>query len=136
MQEDPVTHAEQTVDNLQPEGVEMALKPEDFRPGESFATYFGRKADKEARRADDEARKRADEARRADDEARRADDEARKRADEARRADDEARRADEVTRHMRQMITLQRQSGRTDAEIAVALGLTVEELLKRYLSGP
>jgi hypothetical protein len=56
MQEDPVPHAEQAAENLQPEGVETALKPEDFRPGESFATYFGRKADKEACRADEVTR--------------------------------------------------------------------------------
>ncbi len=105
MQEDAVTHAEQAAENLQPEGVEMPLKPEDFRPGESFATYFGRKADQEKRRADeegrraDEARRKADEeARKADEARRKADEEARKRADEARRADEEARRADEARR--------------------------------------
>jgi hypothetical protein len=52
MNEDPVVHAEQTVDNLQPPGVQTPLRPEDFHPGESWATYFGRKADAEARRAD------------------------------------------------------------------------------------
>jgi hypothetical protein len=56
MQEDPVANADQTVSNLQPSGIETPLSPEDFHPGESFAGYFGRKAD-EARRDATEARR-------------------------------------------------------------------------------
>jgi hypothetical protein len=46
MQEDPVEHAEQSVENLQPADIETRLTPEDFHPGESWGSYFGRKADK------------------------------------------------------------------------------------------
>jgi hypothetical protein len=45
MQENPIEHAEHSVENVQPDRVKMPLSPEDFHPGESFATYFGRKAD-------------------------------------------------------------------------------------------
>src|SRR2546421_1971154 len=50
MNENPITHAQTTVENLQPGGVQMPLNPEDFHPGESFATYYGRKADEATRR--------------------------------------------------------------------------------------
>ncbi len=125
MQEDPVAHAEQAVNNLQPEGVEMPLSPEDFRPGESFATYFGRKADKAIQKADAEGR-------RADKEKRRADEEGWRAEKEKDRADEEKRRADEAVGEMRQMIARLRQMGLADAEIAKAHGLTVEELHERY----
>ncbi len=59
MQEDPVLHAEQSVENLHPVGVETPLRPEDFHPGESWGTYFGRKADaaiRDKRKVEDELR--------------------------------------------------------------------------------
>src|SRR5262249_32941509 len=49
MNEDPVLHADQTVENLRPQGIQTPLSPEDFHPGESWATYFGRKADEAIR---------------------------------------------------------------------------------------
>jgi hypothetical protein len=57
MQEDPVEHAEESVENVQPSRVQTPLSLEDFHPGESFASYFGRKADKaiEAQRKAEEA---------------------------------------------------------------------------------
>jgi hypothetical protein len=108
MQEDPVAQAEQAVENLQPEGVTTPLSPEDFRPGESFATYFGRKADEQKRRADTATQK----------------------------AESEGRRADEAVGEMRQMIARRRQKGHTDAEIAEDLGLTVEKFLERFPAQP
>jgi hypothetical protein len=125
MNEDSVVHADQTVNNPQPPGIQTQLRPEDFHPGESWATYFGRKADEETQRADEEARLRQEADRRADEEARRADEEARLRKE----AD---RRADEANRHARQLIALLRQQGHSDEEIAADLGATLEEIQQRY----
>jgi hypothetical protein len=52
MNEDSVIHAQQSVENLRPAGIKTPLTPEDFHPGESWATYFGRKADQANQRAD------------------------------------------------------------------------------------
>jgi hypothetical protein len=72
MNEDPVAHAEATVAELRPAGVAAPPDPEDFRPGESFASSYGRKYDREkeerllaeerARKADESARKTAERA--------------------------------------------------------------------------
>jgi hypothetical protein len=104
MNEDPVLHAQQTVENLQPTGIQTPLSPEDFHPGESWATCFGRKADEEHRQHQ-----------------------------EADRLRQEAeRRADEANRHARQLIGFLRHQRHSDEEIAANLGCTLEELQQRH----
>jgi len=139
MQEDPFAHAEQTVENLQPGGVDSPLSPEDFHPGESFATYYGRKADREKRRADaavqdklkaEEEQRKAEEAlRKAEDAQRRAEEEQRKTEEAQRKTEAAQRKAEE---NVRALVTRLRQWGKTDPEIAEVLGCAVEELLQRY----
>jgi hypothetical protein len=164
MHEDSIEHAETAVNNLQPDGVKVPLSPEDFHPGESLATYFGRKADAafekadaEGRRADAATEKADAEGRRADAEGCRADaacekataerhraDAATEKADaalvkaeaEGRRADAATEKADTAFRAMQQMITRRRDRGHTDAEIAEDLGCTVEELQQRFPAQP
>jgi hypothetical protein len=136
MQEDPVAHAEQTVENLQPDRVELPLNPEDFHPGESFATYYGRRADaaiREKRKAE-EAQRTAEEAQRAAEEAQRAAEEAQRTAEEAQRKTEEAQRKTEEG--LRAMVARRRQRGHGDAEIAEDMGCTVREFLKRYPAQP
>ena len=82
MHEDAVEYAEMTATELRPGGVKAALDPGDFRPGESFASYYGRKYDREIedrllaetekRTAEDERLKTADKLRKTADELRRA----------------------------------------------------------------
>jgi hypothetical protein len=128
MQEDPAAHAEQTVENLQPGGVETPLRPEDFQPGESWGTYFGRKADaaiRDLRKTEGDLRKTQEDLRQAE--------EARHRAEVGQRQAEEARHKVEAS--LRAMITRRREKGDSDAAIAEDLGCTVEELVQRFPAG-
>ncbi len=119
MQENAFAHAQATVEELQPKGVATLLSPEDFHPGESFAIYFGKKADAEKKArllAEEEAReavrkadakekamllaeeKARENARKADEAVRKADEAVRKADENARMADENARMADENAR--------------------------------------
>ncbi len=153
MREDPEQYAEESAENLQPTGVETPLTPEDFHPGESWGTYFGKKADaairnlrqaeeakrkveEDKRKAEDDKRKAEDDKRKAEDDKRKAEDDKRRAEDDKRRAEDDKRKAEDDKRkaeeRVRMMVIRRRQRGHGDAEIAEDLGCTVEELLDRY----
>jgi hypothetical protein len=101
MQEDAVEHAQTTLDELQPRGVDEPLRLEDWVPGESFATYYGRKADA-ARRAqntaEEHARQAEEHARQAEHDKRQAEEHARQAEEHARQAEEHARQAEEHAR--------------------------------------
>ena len=115
MNEDAVLHAETTVANLQPDQVKTPLSPEDFHPGESLATYFGRKADdafqrlrkseeelhkseEELHKSEEELRKSEEELRKSEEERRKSEEERRKSEEERRKAEEERRKAEEERR--------------------------------------
>jgi hypothetical protein len=118
MQEDPVLHAEQTVENLQPDRVELPLSPEDFHPGESFATYYGRRADaaiKEKRKTEEKLGK--------------TEEKLGKTEEKLGKTEEKLGKTEES---LRAMVARLRQMGASDAEIAEDLGCTIQELLDRY----
>jgi hypothetical protein len=132
MHEDAVQHAETTAQTLQPEGIDAPLRPDDFVPGESWGTYFGRKADAAFRRADkaEEERRTAEDERRTAEDARRIAEDARRIAEDARRkAEDERRKGEDA---IRLTVVRRRQRGHSWAEIAEDLGCTTQELLDRF----
>ncbi len=125
MQEDAVAHAEQAAENLTPKGVDLPLSPEEFHPGESFASYYGRRADaaiRDLRQAED-TRRQAEEARHQAEDARHQAEDARRQAEDARRQAEEK---------LRRMVARRRQKGDGNAAIAEDLGCTVQELLESY----
>ncbi len=111
MREDPELHAEQTVEELQPEGVETPLSPEDFHPGESFATYFGRKCDRAMK------------------DLRKTEEKLGKTEEKLGKTEEKLGKTEEK---LRTMVARLRQKGDSETEIADVLGCTVQELLERY----
>ena len=104
MNEDSVVHADQTVKNLQPAGIQTPLLPEDFHPGESWATWYGRKCDdatRQLRAVEEDNRNLAEE-------------------------------NHQLKENQRQMVERRRQRGHSDEEIAEDLGCSFEELQQRY----
>ncbi len=118
MNENPVQYAELAAMELRPGGISIPLDPEEFRPGESFASFYGRKAEANQRKADEEKKARLE-----------AEERERKTADKLQKAEDDKHRLAEI---ISRMVAGRRQKGHTDEDIADDLGITLEELLKRY----
>jgi hypothetical protein len=109
MNENPATHAETTAEELSPNNANTPLRLEDFHPGESFASYYGRRADAAIARMHQAE-------------------------EEKRQAEERERQAEERDRKnvagLRVLVTWQRQQGRTDLELANDLGFSLEEFLE------
>jgi flagellar biosynthesis GTPase FlhF len=146
MQEDPLEHAQTTLDELQPRGVDEPLRLEDWVPGESFATYYGRKADvaRRAQKAAEEYARQAEEyARQAEEHARQAEEHARQAEHDKRQAEHDKRQAEHDKRQAQEdnsklavvakfWVAQQRLQGRSDSESASELGYSLEEFLTRF----
>jgi hypothetical protein len=125
VQEDPVARAEQTAEDLQPDGVETPLSPEASRPANYWGIYYGRLADNAFRDLRN-ARRRLFKARKG----------LRKSQQTLRKTEEEQRNSEPARLHpeemLRTFVARRRQKGDSDAEIADLLGCTVQELQQRY----
>jgi hypothetical protein len=128
MNEDPVLHAETSIVNLTPAGAEnMPLQLDDFHPGESFASYYARRAVTAKRKADEAVRLLDEEKRKADEAVRLLDEEKRKTDEAVRLLDEEKRKADEAVRladeEKRLILELLQQGKQEEAMHLLAKGL-------------